>query len=191
MLFCMQEHSCVLEEWTFPTTTLWSEHKHLGAQSPGYSSKMDAFREVVDRAKLKSLSLSSLRRGSPLKGFLAGAPKAAQAKEAFGGGGSQRASIDLSMEGDAHTQRDASKRTQQGAPAVHRVWVLSDFPHVNNPDSCEQLRELLTLLAHSVRTPLAVLVTEPGGLSLCSASTTTYLDIFGPGVDCNYVECIG
>jgi hypothetical protein len=123
---------------------------------------MDAFREVVDRAKLKSLSLSRLSEHNSLASSVLPVSQASQAKEGKGDAKSQAVGIDLTMDGDDNAQAARTKQTQQARPAASRIWVLSDFPHVNSPDSCEQLRELLTLLTQTIQSPLAVLVTEPG-----------------------------
>ena len=126
----MQEHGCTIEEWAFPTSTLWSEHKHLQSFDAQYTSKLDAFRALVDRSKLTALPFAPV--------VSTGDGPASQPRVA-----SQR-----------NATASASTSQTSNAEALQRVTVISDFPHLNGPDAREQLRELLVLLAHTAAHPV-------------------------------------
>lgn len=152
-----QEHNCELEEWKFPTTTLWAEHKHLGSDGPGYTSKMTAFQEIVDRAKLGSLNLSASTAGATPTSSAPSSQTQVPLQRAVRSG-----VVDLC--GD----EPPTQAQRAGASTSRRVRLLADFPHVSGPEACEQLRDLLVMLAQSVRTPIIVLITEAGALRACA-----------------------
>jgi hypothetical protein len=138
MCVCMQEHGLTLEQWVTPTPTLWSEHKHLAANDR-YQSKMEDFQELINRAKFASLSLVPT----------AGVAGASLAPPTSRGGTSQTVSV-------------PNGPPQAAKAAPRSVMLVSDFPHVQNPEARDALCDQLTLLAQTVGTPCVVVVTESG-----------------------------
>jgi hypothetical protein len=147
----VQEHRLTVEQWVMPTPTLWSEHKHLAANDR-YQSKMEDFQELVDRAKFTSLSLVPTSD-------MAGASSAALAPRS---GSSQLAAA-------LHGPPQPTKH------APRSVMLVSDFPHVHNPEARDALCDQLTLLAQTVGTPCIVLVTESGVLLHKNMGVSTWV----------------
>jgi hypothetical protein len=150
----VQQKGCAVDEWSFPTGTLWNEHKHLGGFDLRYASKIDAFQDLVDRIKLGSLSLTSHAGASqqPIRSDHGAASNGTAG----------------SLTGASASSPGTSAPSSQQNLAAHcelsgkRITLIADFPHVHGPDSREQMCSLLVVLAQSAPTPVVVLVTESG-----------------------------
>ena len=165
----MQERGCCIDEWCFPTGTLWGEHKHLAGFDAQYTSKIEAFRALVDRAKLSALPLSAAsghREGTERPPGGQEAPPtswelATQRRRAELGtsqAGSTSRVVDLASGSNGASQSATLTRPQ-------RITLVADFPHLPGPDAREALCDLLVQLAQTAASPVVVLVTESGVLS--------------------------
>jgi hypothetical protein len=161
----LQEHGCSIDNWAFPTVTLWNEHKHLGALDTQYMSKVEAFRELVDRSKLNTLPLTRhLSNPPPANGALS-------LSQSAGGAASmatQRSPSELQSSAapvvDADQAAPPHTATGQAVAQNPPITIIADFPHLSGMEAREQLCDLLVLLAQSASKPVIVLLTESGAV---------------------------
>lgn len=143
----------MVDYWSFPAPTLWSETRHIGAG--GYTSKMAEFEAFIDRAKLKALPLT-------------------QITNVAGPSGSQMSSIFQKSGASGCGQSSQSSQKIAAAPAgapQSSLLVVSDFPFLHNSDARARFQECLAALVATTGTPTIVLVTESGKFFLWLLST--------------------
>eukprot|EP00892_Ulva_mutabilis_P009836 jgi/Ulvmu1/7224/UM035_0010.1 len=139
-----QERQCNVHQWAFPTPTLWSEHRHIGADSL-YTSKMDEFQAMVGDMKYTALTWTS-----------------AQALE--------KCMLDDSARRSHHTSQQPflPKWAAPRDGTSLTISVISDFPHLHSVEARSQFCDQLMVLVQSARRPTILLVTD-SGKARCSA----------------------
>lgn len=135
---CLQEYQCNVHRWAFPTPTLWSEHRHIGAESR-YVSKMDEFQAMVGDMKFNALTWTST-----------------QALD----------NCSLEKRGDGSLTGCRQACVPKWAPPEDvkscTISIINDFPHLHSPEARSQFCDHLMVLVQSARRPTILLVTDSG-----------------------------